>query len=145
VYFDGSLSKKGAGARLIFVSPLGARRRYVVRIHFPTSNNVAEYGTLINGLHIAIELGIRLLEIQGVSQLVVDQVLKESSCRSTKMAAYCQEVHQLEERFDGLELNHIPRWLNEGASMLAKMVYGRELVLTGICASDQYKPSVCYE
>jgi ribonuclease HI len=33
--------------------------RYVIRIHFPTSNNVAEYKALINGLRIAIEMGIR--------------------------------------------------------------------------------------
>jgi hypothetical protein len=35
--------------------------------------------------------------------------MKESSCRSAKMVAYCQEVHQLEDKLDGLELNHIPR------------------------------------
>jgi hypothetical protein len=61
------------------------------------------------------------------------------------MAACCQEVRQLEDKFDGLELNHIPRWLNEVADTLAKMVSDRELVLTSIFASDQYKPSVCYE
>jgi ribonuclease HI len=41
--------------------------RYMVRLYFPTSNNVAEYKALINGLHIAIELGIRRLDIQGNS------------------------------------------------------------------------------
>ena len=34
MYFDGSLKKKGAGARLVFVSPLGVRMRYMVRLHF---------------------------------------------------------------------------------------------------------------
>jgi len=48
--------------------------------------------------------------------------MKESSCHNTKMAAYCQEVHQLEDKFDGLEINHIPRHLNEAAIMLAKTV-----------------------
>ena len=57
MYFDGSLIKKGAGAGLVFVSPLGVRMRYMVRVHFP-SNNVAKYEALINGLRIAIELGI---------------------------------------------------------------------------------------
>ena len=47
--------------------------------------------------------------------------MKESSCHNAKMAAYCHEVQQLEDKFDGLELNHIPRWLNEAADMLAKM------------------------
>ena len=71
--------------------------------------------------------------------------MKESSCHNAKMATYCREVHQLEDKFDGLELNHIPRHLNEAANMLAKMVSDREPVSMGIFASDQYKPSVCYE
>ena len=71
--------------------------------------------------------------------------MKESSCHITKMAAYYQEVHQLEDMFDGLELNHIPRRLNEVADTLAKMVFGQELVPMGVFTSDQYKPLVCYE
>ena len=47
MYFDGPLMKKGAGAGLVFVLPLGVRMRYMVRIHFPTSNNVAKYEALI--------------------------------------------------------------------------------------------------
>ena len=58
MYFDGSLMKKGAGMGLVFVSPLGVRMRYMVRLHFPPSNNVAKYEALIKGLRIAIELGI---------------------------------------------------------------------------------------
>ena len=50
MYFDGSLMKKGTGAGLVFVSPLGVLMRYMVRLHFPSSNNVAEYEALINGL-----------------------------------------------------------------------------------------------
>jgi len=43
MYFDGSLMKTGAGASLLFVSPLGVHMRYVIGIHFAASNNVAEY------------------------------------------------------------------------------------------------------
>jgi hypothetical protein len=50
-----------------------------------------------------------------------------------------------QHKFDGLELNHIPRWHNEAADTLAKVVSGREPVPTSIFASDQYKPSVRYE
>jgi hypothetical protein len=71
--------------------------------------------------------------------------MKESSCLSAKMAAYCQEVRQLEDRFDGLELNHITRRLNKAADTLAKMASDKKPVPTSIFASDQYKPSVCYE
>jgi ribonuclease HI len=58
MYFDGSLMKSGAGAGLVFVSPLGVRMRYMIWIHFLASNNVTEYEALVNGLHIATELGI---------------------------------------------------------------------------------------
>ena len=54
MYFDESLMKKGVGAGLVFVSPLGVHMRYMVRLHFPSSNNVAEYEVLINGIRIAI-------------------------------------------------------------------------------------------
>ena len=50
--------KKGASVGLVFVSPLGVHMRYMVHLHFPSSNNMAEYEALINGLRIAIKLGI---------------------------------------------------------------------------------------
>ena len=65
MYIDGSLMKKGAGAGLVFILPLGVHMRYMVHLHFLSSNNVAEYDTLINGLCIAIELGIRWLDVRG--------------------------------------------------------------------------------
>ena len=61
MYFYGSLMKTGVGAGLLFISPLGVHMRYVIRIHFATSNNVVDYGALVNGLRITIELGVRRL------------------------------------------------------------------------------------
>ena len=58
MYFDGSLMKKDAGVGLLFVLPLSVCMTYMVHIHFPSSNNVAEYEALINGLRIVVELGI---------------------------------------------------------------------------------------
>jgi ribonuclease HI len=107
MYFDGSLMKTGAGTGLLFVSPLGKHLRYVIRLHFLASNNVAEYEALVNGLRIAIELGVRRLDARGDSWLVIDQVMKNSHCRDQRMEAYCDEVRRLENKFYGLELNHI--------------------------------------
>jgi hypothetical protein len=59
MFFDGSLMKTGAGTGLLFISPLGKLLRYVLRLHFPASNNMVEYEALVNGLRIAIELGVR--------------------------------------------------------------------------------------
>ncbi|XP_066311222.1 uncharacterized protein [Miscanthus floridulus] len=71
--------------------------------------------------------------------------MKESSYHNAKMVAYCQEVRWLEDKFDGLKLNHVPRCLNEAANALVKATSGRELVPMGVFTSDQHKPSVRYE
>jgi hypothetical protein len=43
LYLDRSVLKTGAGAGLLFISPLGEHMRYALRLHFPASNNMAEY------------------------------------------------------------------------------------------------------
>jgi len=145
MYFDGSVMKTGAGAGLLFVSPLGKHMRYVVRLHFPASNNMAEYEALLSGLRIAIELGIKHLDVRGDSQLVIDQVMKEASCHDEKMEAYCNAVHRLEDKFDGLELNHIAHKYNEEADELAKIASGRTTVPPNVFARDLTKPSVDFK
>jgi ribonuclease HI len=142
MFFDGSLMKTGVGAGLLFISPLGKHLRYVLRLHFPASNNVAEYEALVNGLRIAIELGVRRLDARGDSQLVINQVMKNSHCRDSKMEAYCNEVRRLEDKFYGLELNHIARRYNETADELAKIASGRTTVPPNIFSRDLHQPSV---
>jgi hypothetical protein len=100
LYYDGSVMKTGAGAGLLFISPLGEHMRYAVLLHFPASNNMAEYEALLCGLQIAIETGIKHLDIRGDSQLMIDQVMKNASCHNEKMEAYCNAVRALEDRLD---------------------------------------------
>jgi ribonuclease HI len=142
MFFDGSLMKTGAGTGLLFISPLGKHLRYVLRLHFPASNNVAEYEALVNGLRIAIELWVRRLDARGDSQLVIDQVMKNSHCRDPKMEAYCDEVRRLEDKFYGLELNHIARRYNEIVDELAKIASGRTTVPPDVFSRDLHQPSV---
>ena len=80
-----------------------------------------EYEVLINGLRIAIELSATLLYVRGDSELVINQVMKESSYKGPLMAAYCQEVRKLEDKFQGIELHHIPRKDNDATDFLAKL------------------------
>jgi hypothetical protein len=62
LYFDGSVTKTGAG--LLFVSSLGEHMQYAVRLHFPASNNMAEYEALLCGLKIAIKISIKRLDVR---------------------------------------------------------------------------------
>jgi ribonuclease HI len=142
MYFDGSLMKTGAGAGLLFISPLGKHLRYVLHLHFSASNNVAEYEALVNGLRIATELGVWCLDARGDSQLVIDQVMKNSHCRDRKMEAYCDEVRRLEDKFYGLELNHIARRYNETVDELAKIASGQTTVPPDVFSRGVHQPFV---
>jgi ribonuclease HI len=145
LYFDGSVMKTGAGAGLLFVSPLGEHMRYAVRLHFPASNNMDEYEALLCGLKIAIEIGVKRLDVWGDSQLMIDQVMKNASCHDDKMEAYCKAVRALKDKFYGIELNHVPRRYNEEADELAKIASGRITVPPNVFARDIAQPSVTLE
>jgi ribonuclease HI len=134
LYFDGLVMKTEAGAGLLFISPLGEHMRYTVRLHFPASNNMAEYEALICDLRIAIETGIKRLDIRGDSQLVIDQYMKNASCHDEKMEAYCNVVRALEDKFYGIKLNHVPRKYNKEEDELMKISSGRITVPPNVFA-----------
>jgi hypothetical protein len=68
--------------------------------------------------------------------------MKSSHCRDRKMEASCDEVQHLEDKFYGLELNHVARRYNETADELAKMASGRTTIPPGVFSRDIHQPSV---
>jgi hypothetical protein len=70
--------------------------------------------------------------------------MKESSYHDPKMEAYCKVVRCLEERFDGLDLNHIACKHNEAMDELAKITSSRTTVPPDVFTSDLHKPSINY-
>jgi hypothetical protein len=58
------------------------------------------------------------------------------------MEAYCDEVQRLEDKFYGLELNHIARRYNETVDELAKIASGRTTVPPDVFSRDIHRPSV---
>ena len=99
MYFDRYVMAPSSGAGVVLISSDGSRLRYAICLHFLASNNTMEYEALINRLRIAIELDATRLYVRSDLELVVDQVMKESSCKSPLMVAYCQEVRKLEDKF----------------------------------------------
>jgi hypothetical protein len=67
--------------------------------------------------------------------------MKNSHCRDPKMEAYCDEVRRLEDKFFGLELNHIARRYNETTDELAKIASGRTTVPLDVFSRDLHQPS----
>jgi hypothetical protein len=68
--------------------------------------------------------------------------MKNSHCRDRKIEAYCDEVWRLEDKFHGLELNHVARWYNKTADELAKIASRRTTVPPDVFSRDIYQPSV---
>jgi ribonuclease HI len=88
MYFDVSFTLNGARGGVVLISPEADRLLYIIQLHFHATNNVAEYGALVNGMRIAAELGVRRLYIHGDYKLVVNQVIGESNYSNSRMMAY---------------------------------------------------------
>jgi hypothetical protein len=71
--------------------------------------------------------------------------MKNASYHDDKMEAYCNVVRALEDRFYGLELNHVPRRYNEEADELAKIASGRITVPPNVFTRDVARPSANLE
>jgi ribonuclease HI len=124
MYFDIALNLEGAGAGVLFISPQGEQLKYVLQIHYKTSNNGAEYEALIHGLRIAVSLGIKRLLAFGDAKVVIKQVNKEWDC--------VKDTKKLEGHFKGIEFRHVPRNNNVVADVLSKLGSRRALVPTGV-------------
>jgi hypothetical protein len=58
------------------------------------------------------------------------------------LSSTCDEVRRLEDKFYGLELNHIARRYNETADELAKIASGWTTVPPNVFSRDLHQPSV---
>lgn len=80
---DGSAGKNGCGAGIILKNKEELQLEHVV--HY---NNVAEYKSLVIGLEIAKELGIKNLKVYTDSQLVANQVKGNYEVREQNLKDY---------------------------------------------------------
>jgi hypothetical protein len=71
--------------------------------------------------------------------------MKNESCHDDKMEAYRNAIRALEDKFYGIELNHVPRKYNEEADELAKIASGRITAPPNVFAWDVAKLSVNLE
>jgi ribonuclease HI len=101
-------------------------------MHFSAPNNAAKYEALLHGLRIAMTLGIYRLKVLDDSMLIINQANKEWSYLDNNMLLYYQELHKLENNFDGLEYLHIFRGKNEITDELVKLSSSRAMVPTGV-------------
>ena len=79
LYVAGASNAKSSGAGMVFITPEGAIIERAVTLGFNASNNEAEYEALLAGLRMAKDLGKTRLKVHCDSQLVANQLTRESS------------------------------------------------------------------
>ncbi|XP_074298228.1 uncharacterized protein LOC141629057 [Silene latifolia] len=121
MYFDGAARKDGAGAGVVFVTPQNHLMPYSFTLTQLCSNNMAEYQALILGLQMAIEIGVRDMDIYGDSKLVVNQVLGEYEVKKEDLIPYHQQALQLLNQLDDIHVGHVPRSANKLVDALANL------------------------
>ena len=83
-----------------------------------TTNNVAEYRALIAGLEAAARTPARVARIRGDSKLVIEQVAGRWKVKQAHLAPLRAEVRALLERYEEVDLAHVPRARNAEADAL---------------------------
>jgi ribonuclease HI len=84
-----------------------------------STNNVAEYSGLLEGLRGATRLSISTLLVKGDSMLVLKQVEGSFQVKAAHLAPFVKEARTLLKVFSSVRLVHIPRALNSLADSLA--------------------------
>ncbi|MCO5592201.1 hypothetical protein L7F22_046199 [Adiantum nelumboides] len=93
------------------------------------SNNEAKYMALEGGLHICLQMGIKLLQIKGDDLLVVKQVLGVWKNKNPKLEKLCFKVKLSLKMFEAWNLQHVERSQNEEAHEVAQEMITCVLVL----------------
>ena len=115
LYTDGAWGHLGAGASAVLIAPSGLRSKYIARLEFKATNNIAEYEGLIMGLNKAKALDAKTILAKIDSQVVARQVEKEYIVREPELVKYLATLRSLERRFQGFTLQYIPRAENSEA------------------------------
>ena len=125
LYFDGAANQLGFGIGILLISPQGDHIPRSVQLTFSDNhrltNNIVEYEACIMGLEIALDLGVRWLEIHGDSNLVIQQTQGIWMTRDEKLKPYHAYLDLLVSKYDELRYIHLPRAKNRFADALATL------------------------
>ena len=69
----------------------------------------------------ALEMGIKDLDVYGDSQLVINQLHEEHEVKKRDLVSYHTQARQVLDRRDIVKLQHVPRRANKIADVLANL------------------------
>nr|GEZ09417.1 reverse transcriptase domain-containing protein [Tanacetum cinerariifolium] len=99
----------------------GVEFTYALRFQFTASNNEAEYEALVAGLRIATRMGVKNVQVNVDSKLVVNQVLGMYVAKEDNMIKYLEIVRGLISGFTPFSISQVPRSKNKKADALSKI------------------------
>jgi ribonuclease HI len=146
MFFYGTCSREGVGAGVFFVSPSQETMSLSYKMEFETTNNVAEYESLVLGLRAAREMGIQEVAVFGDAELVVQQIRNAYQAKHPRLRNYRNEIWDLIDNFFlAFNISFIPRGENTLADSLAISASSLNFPLPPMVKNDvdiRYRPSV---
>ena len=85
VYVDGASNQKDSGVGLVLMSSKKVVIEKSLRLDFSTTNNEAEYETLLEGMTMVQRIGGKSIKLFSDSRLVVGQVKGEFEAKDERM------------------------------------------------------------
>ncbi|XP_051140024.1 uncharacterized protein LOC127257633 [Andrographis paniculata] len=113
-----------AGAGVVISSSKGEVGRFSHQLSQGVTNNQAEYEALLLALRFLVARDVKKVVIQGDSQLVIQQALKEFKLKEPQLQDLLQETHDLLRQLIDVTLEDIPREANVEAHNLAQWASG---------------------
>ncbi|GKV11286.1 hypothetical protein SLEP1_g22551 [Rubroshorea leprosula] len=110
LFFDGADNQLGCGLGAVLVSPKGDHFPITIKLDFSCTNSIAEYEACIAGIHAALDMNVRDLEIYGDWQT-----------KDPKLIPYHQYLETFIKKFRFISLNHMPHVENQFADALATL------------------------
>ncbi len=84
-----------------------------------TTNSVADYTALIEGLQMALDKGIKEVHMYVDSPLIVGHLLEQHRVRADHLRPLVEQVRQLLDVFSTWSLTRVPRKMNDECNQLA--------------------------
>ncbi|MEJ2672803.1 MAG: ribonuclease HI family protein [Deltaproteobacteria bacterium] len=129
LYCDGaSRGNPGqAGAGVVLVDACGDIRVQYGEYLGQTTNNVAEYQALILGLNMALNLGVKKIQVFADSELLVRQLKGRYQVKAAHLRPLYEAATAALKEFESSGISHVPRAENYLADRQANRAIDRKL------------------
>jgi len=142
MYFDGSKTKDGSGARRVLMDSHNRKHMVSIHLEFECTNNVVEYEALMLGLQKAISPNVVIVKLVGDSKIMVRKVRNTTHCLSPHLKIYKQEVWRLISNFQAFNIIVVPHMCNVAANGLENAASRMSLIRDRFTIEILYKPSI---